>query len=72
MKKSDKVTVVGRPTMGIMNYFNVVTVDYGDYEFDYSISKMTGEATFGREGGVEPDIYIPWTPDHFRSDVDLE
>jgi len=72
VKKSNKVTVVGRPTMGIMNYFNVVTVDYGDYEFVYSISKMTGENTFGGEGGIEPDIYLQWTPEHLERDVDLE
>lgn len=69
-KKSNKVTVVGRPTMGIMDYFNVVTVDYGEYIFNYSISKMHKNSfTYGK--GVQPDIYIPWTPDHLSEDQDL-
>lgn len=69
-KKSPKVTVVGRPTMGIIDYFNVVTMDYGEYEFVYSISKMNQKyATNGK--GITPDIYIPWTPDHLEEDKDL-
>ena len=70
VKKSLKVTVVGRPTMGIIDYFNVVTVDYGNYEFVYSISKMNQKyATNGI--GIAPDIYIPWTPEHLKEDKDL-
>lgn len=69
-KKSPKVTVVGRATMGIIDYMNVVTVDYGDYEFVYSISKMNQKyATNGI--GIAPDIYIPWTPEHLTEDKDL-
>lgn len=69
-KKSPKVTVVGRPTMGIIDYFNVVTMDYGDYEFVYSISKMNQKyATNGK--GIAPDIYIPWTPEQLEEDKDL-
>lgn len=69
-KKSNKVTVVGRPTMGIMDYFNVVTVDYGDFELSYSISKMHENSfTYGK--GIQPDIYIPWTPVHIEKDQDL-
>lgn len=69
-KKSPKVTVVGRATMGIIDYMNVVTVDYGDFEFVYSISKMNQKyATNGR--GIAPDIYIPWTPEHLTEDKDL-
>lgn len=69
-KKSNKVTVVGRPTMGIMDYFNVVTVDYGDFELSYSISKMHENSfTYGK--GIQPDIYIPWTPAHIEEDQDL-
>lgn len=69
-KKSGKVTVVGRPTMGIMDYFNVVTVDYGDFEFWYSISKMHENSfTYGK--GIQPDVYIPWTPAHLEEDQDI-
>lgn len=70
VKKSPKVTVVGRSTMGIIDYINVVTVDYGEYEFVYSIAKMNQKyATNGI--GISPDIYIPWTPDHLKEDKDL-
>ena len=70
VKKSPKVTVVGRSTMGIIDYINVVTVDYGEYEFVYSIAKMNQKyATNGI--GISPDIYIPWTPEHLKEDKDL-
>lgn len=69
-KKSSKVTVVGRPTMGIIDYCNVATEDYEKYEFMYSISKMN-EKYFVNETGVLPDIYIPWTPEHLKEDKDL-
>ncbi|WP_422122394.1 S41 family peptidase [Planococcus sp. X10-3] len=71
VKKSSKVKVIGRPTMGIVDFCNVVTMDYGDYEFGYSISKMD-ENYYTNETGVEPDIHIPWTPRHLEEDVDLE
>ncbi|MFD1030256.1 S41 family peptidase [Metaplanococcus flavidus] len=71
VKKSPKVKVVGRPTMGIVDFCNVVNVDYGDYEFGYSISKMH-ENYYTNETGVKPDIDIPWTPRHLEEDVDLK
>ncbi|MGD7045994.1 S41 family peptidase [Jeotgalibacillus proteolyticus] len=70
-KKSPKVTVVGRPTMGIMDYFNVATIDYGDFEFWYGVSKMHDDyLTHGK--GEAPHMYIPWTPEHAKKDIDLE
>jgi len=69
-KKSPKVTVVGRATMGIIDYFNVVTKDYGDYEFVYSTSKLN-EKYHCNETGVLPHIHIPWTPEHLKQDVDV-
>ncbi|KIL50835.1 S41 family peptidase [Jeotgalibacillus campisalis] len=70
-KKSPKVTVVGRPTMGIMDYFNVTAIDYGDFEFWYGVSKMHDDyLTHGK--GEAPDVYIPWTPEHVKKDIDLE
>ena len=69
-KKSPKVTVVGRATMGIVDYCNVVTKDYGDYQFVYSVSKMN-EKYYCNETGVLPDIHIPWTPEHLEKDMDL-
>ncbi len=70
VKKSPKVKVIGRETMGIMKTFNVVTVDYGDFEFWYGISTMDDKSPY-HNGGIHPDIYIPWTPQHLTEDVDL-
>lgn len=71
VKKSPKVTVAGRATMGIVDFCNVVTQDYGDYEFGYSVSKMP-ENYYTNKTGVMPHIHIPWTPEHLERDVDLE
>lgn len=71
VKKSPKVKVVGRPTMGIMDYFNVITVQFDNYEFDYSMSKMNEKYHYNQTG-VLPDIYIPWTPEHIEQDIDLQ
>ncbi|MTD31164.1 S41 family peptidase [Planomicrobium sp. YIM 101495] len=71
VKKSPKVTVVGRATMGIVDFCNVVTQDYGAYEFVYSVSKMH-EKYYTNATGVTPHVHIPWTPEHLERDVDLE
>ncbi|MBU9675149.1 hypothetical protein KQ939_17550 [Planococcus sp. CP5-4] len=71
VKKSSKVTVVGRPSMGIMDYANVATMAYGDYEFIYSTTRM--HENYWMNGVViKPDVYIPWTPEHLKEDKDLE
>lgn len=70
-KKSSKVTVVGRPTMGIVDYCNVVTADYGAFSFQYSVSKMN-DPYFTNKTGVLPDVYIPWTPEHLKEDRDMK
>lgn len=71
VKRSPKVKVIGRPTMGIVDFCNVVMMDYGEYEFGYSISKMN-EKYYINETGVKPNVHIPWTPRHLEGDVDLE
>ena len=71
VKKSPKVTVLGRPTMGIMDIFNVITVDFGEYDFYYGISKSADQHAYNGIG-IQPDIYIPWTSAHLEKDVDLE
>lgn len=70
LKHSPKVKVIGRPTMGILDYFNVTTKDYGDYVFGYSVSKLN-EKYYTNETGTLPHIHIPWTPQHLVEDVDL-
>lgn len=70
LKHSPKVKVIGRSTMGILDYFNVTTKDYGNYVFGYSISKMY-EKYHNNATGTLPHIHIPWTPQHLVADVDL-
>ena len=69
-KKSSKVKVVGRNTLGITDYSNGVLKDYSDCFLLYPISKMTKNHINGI--GVPVDVYIPWTPEHLVKDVDLE
>lgn len=72
--KCPKVTVVGRPTMGILDYSNCSGVFYDDYVLVYPTSRSCyldkGVQMRGR--GVPVDVHIPWTPEHCRRDVDLE
>lgn len=69
-----KVTVVGRPTMGILDYSNVAFVQYDNYTLMYPTSRLlavdSGNGMMKR--GVKVDHYIPWTPEHLKRDVDLE
>ena len=73
-KKSPRVTVIGRPTMGNVDYCNPISVLYNDkFIFTYPISKV--KATFEGKGisgkGVAVDQYIPWTPVECNLDVIL-
>ena len=56
-----KVTVVGRPTLGILDYSNCCTVDYGDYRLMFPTSRCLSliKAKEWRIKVVEPDIEIP-------------
>lgn len=74
-KKSQKVTVVGRPTMGTIDYCNQITVALNDdLVFSYPISKtkaaMDGRGVSGK--GVGVDVYIPWTPEECTTDLLLK
>ena len=69
-RRSPKVQIIGRGTMGILDYFNVTTKNYGDFTLGYSTSKLN-EKYFKNDTGEVPDIHIPWTPQHLVEDVDL-
>ncbi len=74
-KKSPRVTVIGRPTMGNVDYCNPISVLYDDkYIFTYPISKtkaaLEGQGVSGQ--GVPVDRYIRWTPAECTRDVILE
>lgn len=74
MKQMPKVTVMGRPTMGINDYSNCCVLPLDDYHLIFPTSRLLtidqGEGQTDR--GIEPDIVIPWTPEHLERDVDLE
>lgn len=69
-----KVTVFGRPTMGILDYSNVAFVPYDNFTLMYPTSRLlaldSGNGMMKK--GVKVDHYIPWTPEHLKRDVDLE
>lgn len=72
--KLPKVTVVGRPTMGILDYSNVAMIEYGEFWLGYPTSRLMGiENGKGMmKKGVPVDVYVPWTPEHLTRDVDME
>lgn len=74
MRKSDKVTVVGRPTMGILDFSNCAMIEYDQFEFMYPTSRnlYLDKGIQMRNHGIPVDVYVPWTPEHLKRDVDLE
>ncbi|MBP3519804.1 MAG: hypothetical protein J6J87_00495 [Oscillospiraceae bacterium] len=70
-----KVTVMGRPTMGTLDYFDPITVAVHEkMTLSYPI-RMTHAAHEGRgisEKGLPVDEYIPWTPAEIGRDLILE
>ena len=74
VKNFKKVTVIGRPTLGILDYSNCCKVDYDDYFLMFPTSRWLAiDKDKGMtDKGVLPDIEVPWTPAHFERDVDLD
>ena len=61
-KEQGRTKLIGRPTMGNIDYLNPIKVRYENYEFTYPISK-TDAAKNGNgvnDKGIEPDQYIPF------------
>lgn len=74
-KKSSKITVIGRPTAGLNDYANLTIQRWNEgFELWYPTSRLSRiDMGRGMTGvGIEPDIYIPWTPEHLEQDKDLE
>ncbi|MBT2680210.1 hypothetical protein J7E38_14445 [Bacillus sp. ISL-35] len=74
-KKSGKVTVIGRPTAGLNDYANLAIKRWEEgYELWYPTSRLSKvDLGRGMTGvGIEPHIYIPWSPLHLEEDVDLD
>ncbi|TFJ91863.1 S41 family peptidase [Lentibacillus salicampi] len=73
-KHSSKVTVIGRPTLGLNDYANLAIMRWkGRFELWYPTTKLSivdeGKRMSGV--GIQPDIYIPWTPEHIETDIDF-
>jgi len=74
-KKSSKITVIGRATMGLNDYANLATQKWDEgFELMYPTSRLSRiDEGRGMTGiGIEPHIYIPWTPEHLERDVDID
>lgn len=73
-QSSSKTTVIGRATMGVNDYSDLVVKSWGQlYSLYYPISRRVNQTPndplHGK--GIQPDHYIPWTPQHLKEDVDL-
>lgn len=75
VKQSPKVTVVGRNTMGVLDYSNVAYLELDD---DFTLMYPTTRMNYLDRGlgidniGIAPDIYVEWTPEHLVEDVDFK
>lgn len=74
-KKSRKVKVIGRATMGLNDYANLTRKKWDEgFELWYPTSRLSridmGQGMTGK--GIEPHMHIPWTPEHLETDRDLE
>lgn len=74
MKNLPKVTVMGRGTMGVLDYSNCCSLELDDYKLLFPTSRWLAidDNKGMTDKGIEPDIVIPWTPEHLAHDVDLE
>lgn len=74
--QSDYVTLIGRNTMGVIDYANVCVENYEELNFQllYPISraKRIDQGYCIDNIGFPPDISIEWTPENLNHDVDLE
>lgn len=67
-----KVTTVGRPTMGTLDYYDCIHLKVHDHMTLFYPIRMTKAAYEGRgisEKGLPVDVYVPWTPQEIREDV---
>lgn len=74
-KKSSKVTVIGRATMGLNDYANLTSKIWDEgFELAYPTSRLSRiDKGLGMTGvGIEPHIHIPWTPEHLNVDIDMK
>lgn len=69
-KQQGRAVLLGRPTMGTLDYTNPVTVEYDEFRFTYPISRTAAslEGHGVDEHGIQPDVYVPWTAQECTAD----
>lgn len=74
MNASERVTTVGRPTMGIQDYSNICMMELGEYTFIYPTTRLTDidKGICQTKKGVPVKVYIPWSPEFLERDIDME
>ncbi|MER2127811.1 S41 family peptidase [Solibacillus sp. FSL H8-0523] len=73
--ESSKVTTIGRSTMGINDYSDLVIMQWENkYALSYPISKLKSKTDYHPDfgTGIKPDVYIKWTPEFIFKDKDFE
>lgn len=70
-KQQGRAVLLGRPTMGTLDYTNPVLVEYDEFCFTYPISRTVAslEGSGVDECGVQPDIDVPFTPEECTTDL---
>lgn len=70
-KQQGRAVLLGRPTMGTLDYTNPVLVEYDEFCFTYPISRTVAslEGNGVDERGVQPDIDVPFTPEECTTDL---
>lgn len=72
--ESSKTTVIGRATMGVNDYSDLLIKEWNDmyslyYPMSRRVHKTPNDPLHGK--GIRPDHYISWTPKHIDEDLDL-
>jgi hypothetical protein len=72
-KQAKKVHLLGRPTLGVLDYSNLAKVKLNEhFTLWYPTSKTANTLShYFTNEGIYPNTYIPWTPNHINEDVDL-
>ncbi|WP_345239323.1 S41 family peptidase [Pontibacillus salipaludis] len=74
-KHSKIVTTIGRSTLGVNDYANLIEASWGDqFQLMIPTTKLLRvDEGKGMNGvGIKPDLHIPWTPENIKRDVDVE
>ena len=70
-KKEGRAKLLGRPTMGTLDYANLISVLLSDemtFTYPMSITKTARDGHGFRNRGVQPDVALPFTPEDCAHD----